>query len=144
LGFGDEILKVFFVNLIGHYDHADVGAIHAFCQVAFEKDLIGVSQVADDFFDDLVHANIFAHEALNVVEDGVEGVHLKYFSLAFGVCDYESGFFEAVQLEPDGIGAFAQLGGKTSEMPSVVAVQEELQHQFDAGFRGDESFQHVQ
>jgi len=50
----------------------------------------------------------------------------------------QPGLFELVQLQPYTIGTFPELAFQVPEIGAGVAVEEELQHQLDAGFAGYE------
>ena len=61
-------------------------------------------------------------------------VGLKDLSIALTGGLQHSRFFEAVQLQPDGIGALIKLCGHGPEIGPALRVEEELQQEFDAGF----------
>ena len=47
-----------------------------------------------------------------------------------------------VELEPDGIGRFAEFGRQVAQVRGGGAVEEEFHQQLDTRFRGDQGFEH--
>ena len=143
LGLGHEGLQVVEVDIFAYDDHIEVGTVDAPGQIADEVDLFGVAEVGDDAIDDFVHAHVFTHQPVDVAEKGVPGVGLEHFFHAIGAAGDQSGFFEAVELGTDGVGTFAKFRSQSTQVAGAGGVQEELQHELDAGFGGDEGFEHL-
>ena len=137
LGFANEGFEVVEIDVGTHDDEVQFFRVEAAGKVADEVDFFGPAEVDDHAFDDAVDAGIFAHEAVDVGEERVFFVGLKHLAVAFGVGFEEAGFFEAVELEAYGIGAVAEFSFETTQIACGAGVQEELQHELDAGAGSD-------
>ena len=143
LGLGHEGLQVVEVDIFTHDDHVEVGAVDATGQVADEVYFFGVAEVGDDAIDDFVHSHIFTHQPVDVAIKRVPGVGFEHFFHAIGAAGEQTGFFEAVELGTDGVGTFAKFGSQSTQVAGAGGVQEELQHELDAGLGCDEGFDHL-
>jgi len=131
-GFVHQFLQVIQVDVFAHDDDVYLIAVDAEGQVADEVNGFGLAEVVDYLFDDFVHAHVFAYDAVDISKKRVLVVGPEYFS----------GFFKAVELEAYGVGALAKLSGQSTQIAGAAGVQEELQHELDAGFGGDEGLEH--
>ena len=137
LGAGYEAFQVVEVGVLSHDDEVELVGVEAAGEVADEVDFVGLAEVVDHAFDDVIDAGILAHEAVDVGEEGVLFVGLEDFAVLLGVCFEQAGFFKAVELQAYGIGAVAKLSFEATQIARAGSVQEELQHEFDAGFRSN-------
>ena len=90
----------------------------------------------------MVDADIFAQQAVDITVQGMIGVGAEHFFVAAGFCVEQSGMFEAVEFDPDGVGGFAKLALEVTQIAGSVGVQEELQQQFKACFGSDKGVEH--
>lgn len=70
-------------------------------------------------------------------------VGLENFSMAVVMCLEQSGFFKAVELQAYSIGTVAKFSFETTQVAGAGSVEEELQHEFDAGAGSDEGVEHL-
>jgi hypothetical protein len=75
---------------------------------------------------------------MNILVQWMFGICLEQFLVAFCFRFQQSGLFKPVQFQPDGIGTLIKFLGQSPEIGRTPRIQEELQDQFDAGFRSDE------
>jgi len=143
LGLGHEGLQVVEVDIFTHDDHVEVGAVDSPGQIADEVHFFGVAEVSDDVVDKLVHAHVFTHQPVDVAEKGVTGVGLEHFFHAIDAAGEQTGFLETVELGTDGVGTFAKFRSQSAQVAGAGGVQEELQHELNAGLGGDEGFEHL-
>lgn len=70
-------------------------------------------------------------------------VGLENFPMAVVMCLEQSGFFKTVELKAYGVGAVAKFSFKATQIARAGSVEEELQHEFDAGAGSDEGVEHL-
>jgi len=125
-GFADEVDEIIFVDVAGQHEVND-GTVEAIGELAYEIYFLDFTQAFDDGVDDSVEANVFDEDIVDFVVEGVIGVGLEEFLVAFGAGFEHSGFFEAVEFLTDGVGGVAKFGFKASQVGTGAAVQEELE-----------------
>lgn len=142
LGFGYQGFKIININGVANDDQAEVGAVETLGQIADEINFLWFAQVIDHPVDDFVHAHILAHQTLYVAKKRMFLVGLKHLTHPHTGSGKQSGCLKSVELLPDRIGAFAKLCLQSTQIASAAGVQKELEHELDAGFGGDEGFEH--
>lgn len=116
LGAGYEAFQVVEVGVLSHDDKVELVGVEAAGEVADEVDFVGLAEVVDHAFDDVIYAGILAHEAVDVGEEGVFFVGLEDFAVLLGVCFEQAGFFEAVEFDADAIGALVEFFTQSTEV----------------------------
>lgn len=116
LGAGYEAFQVVEVGVLSHDDKVELVGVEAAGEVADEVDFVGLAEVVDHAFDDVIDAGILAHEAVDVGEEGVLFVGLEDFAVLLGVCFEQAGFFEAVEFDADAIGALVEFFTQSTEV----------------------------
>ena len=120
------------------YQHQFDGAgVDAFGEAPGEVSALQVADLAGDLVDDLVDANGFLQDALDVGKQGVGNVGaVKFFALMRGAGDHAR-LHQPAQLLADGVVALPEVALHFTEMALGTAVQEQFQEELDTGFRGD-------
>lgn len=96
-----------------------------------------------DVFNDLIEADVFANDTVNLREQRVAGVGLENFFVALAAGSKQTGIFQSVQFQSDGIGRFTEFAFQAAQIGSGVAVQEELQQEFDPRFGRNKCIDHA-
>ncbi len=136
-GFGGEALEVFEVDLLSYQHQVDAVAVAPHGQFAGDVGLGYVADAVDDMFNEAVNAGVFAQDAGDVGEQWVVDVGAKDLAVLFLAGDQQSSLLETVEFETDGVGAFAELFGQTSQMADGIGDEKKASEEAEAGFTGD-------
>lgn len=135
------MLEAVEVDSIPDDEDVDGVGIESGGEVANEVDGIDRTDFTKHFVYHLVDPEMLEGDAVEFGEHRKRAVHMEPFALAFPLgCD-ESGFFEAVQLDAQGVRVFTELFFQSAEIAALLRVQEEPGKEAKAGAGLDEGFE---
>ena len=140
--FGAEFEQEHAIDLSDE-DQVDYLAVDTPGEITYQVHALQFAEAMNDVFNDLIEADVFAYDAVNLRKKRVLSVCLKDFFIAFAAGGKQTGVFQPIEFQSDSIARFPELTFQAAQVGSRVAVQEELQQEFDPRFGGNECINHA-
>ena len=123
---------------VAHDEQVDEAGVLAAGVVIEDIDCFDVSQLFFNVFYDLIYAQGFFDDGMDLGKEGMLGVSPKEYGAAVLLLGQVPGPAQAVQLGLDGAWGHLELGSQLPEVAGDVGIQKELKEQLNAGFGGKE------
>lgn len=112
----DEFREVGQIDIIAYNGHIDDGAFDAAGPVAGEVYGVYFTEFGHHIVDDVVDAYVVADHGLNGRKEGVFDIDPVHFLIAFMGGVEQTGFFEAVEFDANGVGTFAKFTFQSTQI----------------------------
>ena len=111
--------------------------IAALGEIACYIGFLHIAEVEHNLVDYLVDPYRLLNDALNIGEERVRNISLKYLLVAVELRIQQAGILKPVQLHPDRVRRLPELLSQAAKISPRPRVQKELQEEFEAGFGCD-------
>ena len=140
-GFDGEPIKVIEVDPFAYQHQVEVVGIAAKGKVAKEVGRGYIAEAGDKLFHQAVDPHVLAQDAGDVAEQQMVAVGTEHLPVLLHPRDQQTALLEAVQFQPDGIGALTELFRKASQMAINLRSQEKFGENLQPGFTGNQEIE---
>jgi len=129
------------VDTIPDDEDVDGVGIESGGEVANEVDGFDRTDFAQHFVHYLVDSEMLQGDAVEFGEHRKRAVHMEPFALALPLGGDQTGLFEAIQLDAQGVRVFTELFFQSAEIAALLRVQKEPGEETETGAGLDEGFE---